>query len=189
MDPAETLVQGARDLTAAKYLLTSSIALTLYDYLLMFDDEIRYVWRGRKTWIFYLYTLNRILFTGYQFWEIYYTSSPRNSRIVCLAGYYAQVVLIVFFLFSSDVFITLRIYAISSKNKILLAYLGALVLARTAMALASPFVDPPAVVSLPQVPVDAFNLCGVVTDLRFLLVPNSIGTVFGTRLRLFQLLV
>jgi len=54
----------------AQYLMTSAIALTLYDYLLTLDDEvrpqtpnplhfhlltrlfskIRYVWRGRKTW-------------------------------------------------------------------------------------------------------------------------------------------
>ncbi|KAF9646553.1 hypothetical protein BDM02DRAFT_3118497 [Thelephora ganbajun] len=59
MDIVGLLVQGARDLTTAKYILISAIAITLYDYLLTFDDEIRYVWRGRKTWIFYLYMLVR----------------------------------------------------------------------------------------------------------------------------------
>jgi len=80
MDEVETLVQGARDLTTLKYLLSSTLTLTLYDYLLMFNDEIRYVWRGRKTWIFYLYISNRFLLIVYQFWEIYYISSPRNSE-------------------------------------------------------------------------------------------------------------
>jgi len=178
MDPAETLVQGARDLTAAKYLLTSSIALTLYDYLLMFDDEIRYVWRGRKTWIFYLYTLNRILFTGYQFWEIYYASSPSHSKTECLAAYYVQVVLIVFFLFSSDIFITLRVYAITFRNKAFVVYFGTLALTRFVVSLAASFLKPPTIVSLPPVPVDAFNLCATVADIQFGSAPNSIGTAF-----------
>lgn len=173
------LVQGAEELTTAKYILIAAIALTFYDYLLTFNDEIRYVWRGRKTWISYLYMLNRILLIAYQSWEIYYTSNPKNSKTVCLAGYYVQVVLIVFFLLSSDIFITLRIYAISLGNRMLVAYFGTMALARLTLSLASSFANPIAVVNLPRIPeIDAFNLCGLIIDLRFKLVPNAIGTAF-----------
>ncbi|KAF9646546.1 hypothetical protein BDM02DRAFT_3188752 [Thelephora ganbajun] len=201
MDIVGLLVQGARDLTTAKYILISAIAVTLYDYLLTFNDEIRYVWRGRKTWIFYLYMLNRTLLIAYQFWEIYYTVNQRNSKVNptdhvspdeklwsyadaalllrCLAGYYVQVLLIMFFLFSSDIFITLRVYAITFKNKMLVVYFGTLALARLAMSLASAFTKPPAIIDLPRIPVDAFNLCGIMVTLQFKLVPNAIGTAFG----------
>jgi len=154
------------------------IALTFYDYLLMFNDEIRYVWRGRKTWIFYLYILNRALLIAYQSWEIYYTSGPRNSKAVCLASYYFQVVLIMFFLFSSDIFIALRIYAITFRNKILATYFVALAVARLTVVLVAMFVRPPTIVDLPQLPVDAFNLCGIVVNPPFKMVPNAIATTF-----------
>lgn len=173
------LTQGARDLTTAKYILIAAIALTLYDYLLTFNDEIRYVWRGRKTWISYLYMLNRVLLIAYQFWEIYYTSNRKNSKTMCLASYYVQVLLVVFFLLSSDIFITLRIYAISLGNKILVAYFGTMALARLSLSLASSFAKPVAVMALPRIPeIDAFNLCGLIITLQFKSVPNAIGTAF-----------
>ena len=73
-----------------------------------------------------------------------------------------------------------RLYAITFRNKILAVYFGTLTLARLAMALAKAFIKPPTFVELPLVPVDAFNVCGpVVDDLRFMLVPSSLGTAFG----------
>jgi len=65
------------------------------------------------------------------------------------------------------------------KNKILVAYLGTLALARLAVSLVTAFIKPPTIVDLPPLPVDAFDLCGIVVHLRFKMVPNSIGTAFG----------
>ena len=65
------------------------------------------------------------------------------------------------------------------KNKILAAYLGSLALARLAVSLATSFVKPPTIVSLPPLPVDAFNLCGIVVHLQFKMVPNSIDERAG----------
>ena len=73
-----------------------------------------------------------------------------------------------------------RICALTSKNKILMVYFGALVLARLASALATPFVKPPIVPDIPPIPLDIFNFCGVLTDLDPMLIPSSIGTAFGT---------
>ena len=110
-----------------------------------------------------------------------------------------------FFVFSSDIFVTLRcivftrvfqpadpihsrIYAITSRNKILAVYLTALVLARLSTELVITFVKPPVVVDFPLTPVGTFNLCTVTIDLRFMLIPNSIGTAFGTWSHSFPLL-
>ena len=61
-------------------------------------------------------------------------------------------------------------------------------LARVVMSIVKAFAKPPTFVELPPVPIDAFNVCGpVVDDLRFMLVPSSLGTVFGTSRRLFGL--
>ena len=65
------------------------------------------------------------------------------------------------------------------KNKILTTYLGTLALARLAVSFATSFLKPPTIVGLPPLPVDAFDLCGIVVHLQFKMVPNSIGAAFG----------
>ena len=73
-----------------------------------------------------------------------------------------------------------RVYAISSGNNIIAVYLATLALARLTTELVITFVKPPVVVDFPPIPVDAFNLCTVTVDLQLMLIPNSIGTAFGT---------
>jgi len=115
----------------------------------------------------------------------------------CLTGYYVQVVLIMFFLVSSDIFITLRcaefhsalpgwlmrrrprIYAITSGKTIFAVYFGTLALARLTVALATSFTTAPTIANFPPLPVDATHLCVIVIDLQFKLAPNSIATAFG----------
>ena len=114
-------------------------------------------------------------------------------------------VLIAFFLFFSDIFITLRcvvpspvplnqpmrfrprLYAITLKNNTLVVYFGILAFARLTTFLVSFFVDPTFVVDLPEVPVDAFNMCAINMNPELTLAPISIGTTFGTWLDSFQL--
>jgi len=67
-----------------------------------------------------------------------------------------------FFLFSSDVFVTLRIYAVTLGNKIVVTYFAALALTRLVMALVTAFLTAPSVVS----------------NLQFKLIPNTVGTTF-----------
>jgi len=83
-----------------------------------------------------------------------------------------------FFLFSSDVFIILRIYAITLKNKVLAVYFVALSLARLSLSLASSFANTPSITTFPEIPVDAFNLCRIIAQLKFKFVPSIIGSVF-----------
>ena len=115
----------------------------------------------------------------------------------CVAAYRAGVLLVLFFLTSSDVFITLRyivlilpfgqlirfrlhirIYAVTFRNKILAVYFGVLALTKLAVSLAS-FVEHVTNLHLPSIPLDVFNLCAVFAPLPFRLVPIVIGTVFG----------
>ena len=51
------------------------------------------------------------------------------------------------------------------------------------MALVPAFLKPLTFVEFLPVPVDAFNMCTAVMDLKLMLIPSSLGTVFGTSLR------
>ena len=97
---------------------------------------------------------------------------------------------------SSDIFITLRhvvftsivqrsdsisprVYAVTRKNKMLAVYLGTLVLARLIISLASTFIKHPKVIGIYPFLIDAFNLCVIVTNFRFMSTQNPIGAAFG----------
>ena len=47
------------------------------------------------------------------------------------------------------------------------------------MTLVASFEKPPMVMDLPSIPIEAFYACGIVPDLHLMMVPSSIGTVFG----------
>ena len=59
-------------------------------------------------------------------------------------------------------------------------YFGILVLARVVISLALTLINKPIILDLPPIPIDAFNLCGVIMDLKLMVIPNSIGTLTGT---------
>ena len=80
-----------------------------------------------------------------------------------------------------------RIYAITSRNKILAVYFGTLALARSIISLAPALVQRPVFVDLQSLPINASNVCGITMNLKFMLAPNSIGTVFGAWSCSFQL--
>ena len=75
----------------------------------------------------------------------------------------------------------LRIHALTSRNKLFTVYFGTLALARLVASLVTWLINPPVYMDLPQIPVDAFNLCGTTTIVNPHLrsIPNSIGTAYG----------
>ena len=60
-----------------------------------------------------------------------------------------------------------------------MVYFGILMLARLAMSLTTAVFKPPMFVDLLPVPVDAFNMCLPVVDLRLMVIPSSLGSAFG----------
>ena len=122
-----------------------------------------------------------------------------------MAVYYLGTISIDFFFVSSVTFITLRYavftciaqpsdqispreYAITRKNRILVVYLGTLVLARLIISLASTFIKHPKTIDIYPYPIDVSNLCVIVTSRRFRSIQNSIGAAFSTESRPFKFL-
>jgi len=53
--------QQYRELIATNYFGLASFVVLLYDHVLTFDDEVRYVWRGNKKLVTWLFFINRYL--------------------------------------------------------------------------------------------------------------------------------
>ena len=116
-----------------------------------------------------------------------------------MVGYYITAVSAAFFLCSSDIFITLRcvvfpkplaqltntfylrIYAITSRNKILAAYFGLLALGRLALLLVMTLAIPLVASDPNALPPNVFTRCGLVKYFRLQAIPAYIGTAFGKR--------
>ena len=58
-------------------------------------------------------------------------------------------------------------------------YFGTVALARLVTSLVGSLLEPPVYIDFPRIPIDAFNLCGVIADFHIKLIPNSIGTAYG----------
>ena len=73
----------------------------------------------------------------------------------------------------------LRVYALTLRNKFVAVYFGTLALTRFAISLASPLAKPVGVFDLPPIPIETFNLCLMIPQFKFRLVPFTLATVFG----------
>ncbi|KAF9782311.1 hypothetical protein BJ322DRAFT_212096 [Thelephora terrestris] len=114
-----------------RYMYVSATVLSIYDHLLLFDDEVRYFWKVRQPWIFCPYFLYRGLAIGFQFWRVYFIIlAPGGPNFIYTADRFTQLIVLTIFFAYSDGFVTLRTYAITFRNKILTTYLVTLSLAR-----------------------------------------------------------
>jgi hypothetical protein len=87
----EWIVQFGNDIMAVKYYTTAALTLYMYDFLLTLPDEVKYIWQGRKTWMFYVFLINRYFPMAYVVWsriyvdldytgELYVSQTPSDHR-------------------------------------------------------------------------------------------------------------
>ncbi|KAF9782313.1 hypothetical protein BJ322DRAFT_212132 [Thelephora terrestris] len=92
-----------------RYLYISATALCIYDHLLLFDDEVRYYWKDRRSWMFALYFLYRCILVGFHFWRVYFVIlTPDGPELIYTADTFVQLSVTVISLACLDGLITLR---------------------------------------------------------------------------------
>ncbi|KAA1478070.1 hypothetical protein DENSPDRAFT_885605 [Dentipellis sp. KUC8613] len=189
----DSIVALGHDLFAQKLYYVATCALWTYDYFLTLGDEITYAWSGRKTYIFYLFLANRYLmpctilvslvchvlppildcgcvrsnFFRPPFRSL--TKWPSCTRYGPTEGFETA-----FFTTIAQIFLTLRVYAITGRQKIVLVISVLFHLCQWGIIIyilsqASPGTSNPALLlshrdsALPPLPtlpdVDAFHIC------------------------------
>lgn len=157
----------------------ASATVLFYDYLLTLEDEIKYAWSGKKSWIFLLFVINRYFPMTYQFWQLVVFYGPRFDAEVCDKTAFYSIFMAVFCNLLAHVVLTIRVYAISMKNiavttcfVIITASNLALGVWMTVLA-----VQQGAVQLLP-VPLDAYRICSFVLHRGIILGYTSIGLLY-----------
>ncbi|KAF9790363.1 hypothetical protein BJ322DRAFT_380751 [Thelephora terrestris] len=125
------------DVTITKYGSLALGAVLFYDYLLTLQDEVRYVWGGKKSWVFCLFLTNRYVSLIYEVWVLVafnfagYTGkmSVQSQRTLfhqlkfdsCKETVRIQVAFFVYATLLAQVLFVAQVYALSGRNRKVLA--------------------------------------------------------------------
>jgi len=123
-DEVQQIIDIGYDLAAVKYYSIAVVVVMFYDWLLTLGDEIRFVWSGRKSWVFALYIANRYLPMGYQFWVLAVCFRTNFSQRICDRSAFISILTITLATILAQIVLTLRIYAITRKNRLITACFG-----------------------------------------------------------------
>jgi len=123
-----SLVQLGGDALTAKYYGISTTALVYYDLFLTLSSEVSLIWPGKKSWFFSVYILNRYALLVYVTWFSVANMVPSYTQHMCnhtaiLEGIHTAVSTTI-----AQVFLLLRVYAVSRKNRVVLYCLVLLII-------------------------------------------------------------
>jgi len=98
-----------------------------YEYFLTFSDEVRYAWKGKKTWVFYLFWMNRYLPIAYKIWDLSYGGGYQYTQLVtwtskeitsyCNVTTFTENAYLVLVTLLSQLFLAVRVYAVKGRSK------------------------------------------------------------------------
>ncbi|KAF9780567.1 hypothetical protein BJ322DRAFT_1112556 [Thelephora terrestris] len=114
----DELVQGGQDITSIKYYWVALTTLLFYDYFLTLKDEVRYAWKGEKSWASAIFFMNRYLPIVYAIWATVSNFSWNYTHESAFIG----VLFFVWCTFIAQIVLNLRLYAITMKSLIVTGF-------------------------------------------------------------------
>ncbi|KAJ7509429.1 hypothetical protein B0H11DRAFT_2216349 [Mycena galericulata] len=169
-----------RDSSPPQLYFVGCFALLFFDYFLTLADEVEYMWKGKKTGMFYLFLMNRYCPMAFCMITLFAYFSPLWSFAVCIAHFpscymaltseslrciscnrfaiveWLQTLLIVV---PAEVVLLLRVFALTNRNKYLLGLLVSLVLLECVIVIYAMSRPGNNALVLPNVPLDSFHVC------------------------------
>jgi len=161
--PQETLdllILVGNTLTIDKQFIVGVVCLWFYDYIITLPDEIRCAWPGRKSPVFVLFLLNRYWPLLYLIWLSVATWCPGYTKSMCDKTAWLHSFYYMFATLFAQAAITLRVYAVTGKNRWIGACLCSVSFVEFVFGiyLAIRFSLQPAL-QFPPIPLDTFQLC------------------------------
>ncbi|KAF9644192.1 hypothetical protein BDM02DRAFT_3190826 [Thelephora ganbajun] len=152
----DLLIAVGHDLTAIKYYALATCTILFYDHLLTLADEIKYVWSGRKSWMFFLFVANRYFPMMYQFWLLAFRIFQRRCDKTAFLSIFTFVVCTLI----AQVVLTVRIYAVTRKSIPIATGFAVITASQLALGLyLVTFAAKRKGQALPPIPFDAYRLC------------------------------
>jgi len=172
-DELQQIIDEGNDLAIQKYYKLACFVLFFYDYFLTLDDEIRFVWRGKKSWVSVLFFANRYVPVAYQLWSLSIDSRPTFSQRICDKSIFFTTLTYTCSTLFAQLILTLRIYAITMKNRIVVTCCLIITIVQFVLGVYSTVLaGMNKALQVPQIPLEVFRVCTTVEDR-----PLSIGYV------------
>jgi len=119
-----------------QYYGIATTAILFYDYLLTLADEVKYAWSGKKSWNFVLFILNRYPPLGYKIWLFISAYRLSSSPRACDETIFLPIfILYVWCTLFAQIALTLRIYAVTRKNRIIATCFGIITISQLALGI------------------------------------------------------
>ncbi|KAF9649416.1 hypothetical protein BDM02DRAFT_3128379 [Thelephora ganbajun] len=128
--PLGSVIMAGESILRAKRYILSFAFLWFWDYALTFKDEVNYAWKGKKSWAFALFLLNRYLPLPYLLWVFLASYWPGYSQKACDKTAFIEILFFGFTTIFAQTTLTLRVYAVTGKNKLLAVLLACISLAQ-----------------------------------------------------------
>lgn len=114
--PFEELVQIGQDIASAKYYWMAAAAILFYDYFLTLGDEVQYAWKGKKSWVFVVFILNRYLSVIHVVWFAVVNHSWAYTQEMCNKTVFIEVLFFVWCTLAAQITLNGRLHAITLGN-------------------------------------------------------------------------
>jgi len=159
-EQVDELISAGTTLLAVKYFLAVINCFWIYDYLITISDEVRYAWPGRKSPVFFLFIANRYWPIFYLVWISISLWSPTFTKSMCDRTQWFSIFYYCLVTVFAQTAITLRVYAVTGKNRRIAAFLSLLTLIKFvfSMYLTVRFGLDTAF-EFPDIPLDEFKFC------------------------------
>jgi len=119
MMEAADLVQLESDELLAKRLYLAASTIMFYDALLTLPEQITYLWQPKKTFVSYLSLFNFLFACAFAIGLNIVWFHTKNTPQICLTSVALRSIQFRVVSTVAQVFMTLRIYALSGKNRII----------------------------------------------------------------------
>lgn len=106
----DSLVALGHTIISHKYYALATGTVLFYDYFLTLEDEIKYAWSGKKSWVFWLFIINRYLPFFWEFWQFAVSYGPQSELSISVCNktvFYSALIFVVCTLLA-QVVLTLR---------------------------------------------------------------------------------
>ncbi|KAJ7487853.1 hypothetical protein FB451DRAFT_1225710 [Mycena latifolia] len=161
----EVIILG-EDLLALKMYFCGCFALLFFDFFLTLGDEVNYVWKAKKTPMFYLFLMNRYCPMAFCIITLFaYTSPLWNLEVICNRFSIVEWLQTLLIVVPAEVVLLLRVYALTNRNKYLMGFLTSVILVEVIIvvyAMSLPGTNN--ALPLPHVPIDSFRVCILYSD-------------------------
>jgi len=101
----------------------------------MLSDEVQYVWRKKKSWVFVGFLLMRYLPMVYTVWFVITNHDQSYTYEMCNKTAFLECLIVVLCTLIAQTILNLRIYALTMKNRIVLGFFACITIPQLALGL------------------------------------------------------